>query len=112
MTKEISSKAIEARNLRRIIICGLIIVLITIVTAYIYFGMTLARNYEQTPVLPEVEQETSSSPDAQSIIDALQDAPVQDPKIVEEVTAALENATGSSTSDVEAVLEALGQPIE
>lgn len=94
----------EARNLRLIIVVGLILVLLAILATYIYYGMQLAKQpAEVTPEEP-VFSETDR------IIKALETAPLATPEQFEAVAEALESAPVQQPTNMDAMLEALGEP--
>lgn len=95
----------EAKHLRIIITTGLLLVLVAILAAYIYYGMRLAQ---QAPADQTVETETESvSPDQAEILKALEAAPVATEAEAEAVLNALEDAPSAENSDRTAILEAL-----
>ncbi len=95
----------EAKHLRTIITLGLVLVLVAILAAYIYYGMSLATKSASNPEMPVAEAPVS--PDQAEILKALEAAPVASPEDTEAVVKALEAAPDTSEADRQAILEAL-----
>lgn len=96
----------EARNLRLIIVVGLVLVLLAIVTAYIYYGMQFAKH----TTAPTPEEPVLSESDR--IMQALESAPVASPEDFAAVNAALEGAEVTTTANPADILKAMGEPAE
>ncbi len=99
------------KNLRLIVTVGLVLVLIGILCAYIYYGMYLAKQSDAPENINNPEQVID---DNQAIIDALENAPVADASTTAAMLEALESSNVSSDqSDNSAeILEALGDTEE
>jgi Na+-transporting methylmalonyl-CoA/oxaloacetate decarboxylase gamma subunit len=95
----------EAKHLRTIITVGLVLLLVAILAAYIYYGMSLATKSAGTPEVPVAE--VQMSPDAAEILKALEAAPAASPEDTEAVVKALETAPSASDAERQAILEAL-----
>lgn len=99
------------KNLRLIVTVGLVLVLIGILCAYIYYGMYLAKQSDAPENVNNPEQVIDAN---QAIIDALENAPVADASTTERMINALENETVSSeqNENTARILEALGDTEE
>ncbi len=95
----------EAKYLRTIITVGLVLMLVGILSAYIYYGMRLAAKSTSTPEMPVAEAPMNA--DQAEILKALEAAPVATTEDTEAVVKALEAAPSASESDRTAILEAL-----
>jgi len=103
------ARATEAKHLRMIITAGLVLVLVGIVFAYIYYGMQLAKQADPSIV---VEESTPISDDerTRAILEALERATSTPTADMEEMMQALESAPAEPTADREEMLRALGYP--
>ncbi len=95
----------DIKHLRTIITIGLVLLLMAILAAYIYYGMRLATKSGDTPETPVAE--APMAPDAAEIFKALEAAPLASPSDTEAVVNALEAAPSANESDRQAILEAL-----
>lgn len=95
----------EAKHLRTIITVGLVLLLIGILAAYIYYGMRLASESVVAPETPITE--AAASPDQAEILKALESAPIASNEDTEAVVNALESAPTASEADRNAILDAL-----
>jgi hypothetical protein len=95
----------EAKHLRTIITAGLVLLLVAILAAYIYYGMRLATKSAGTPEAPVAEAPMSA--DQAQILKALEAAPIASPEETEAIVNALEAAPDTSETDRQAILDAL-----
>ncbi len=95
----------EAKHLRAIITVGLVLLLVAILAAYIYYGMRLASKSADIAEMPVAE--TLVSPDQAEILKALESAPIASNEDTEAVVNALESAPTASEADRNAILDAL-----
>jgi hypothetical protein len=106
--RRIEFEAKEARNLRMIISTGLVLVLCAIVGTYIYYGMQFAR--ESAPADIAVESDPVLSPDATTIFQALESAPIASAETTQVIKDALSQNEPVPTPEAAAMREALGHP--
>lgn len=101
----ISMNPRDAKHLRMIITIGLVLVLVGILAAYIYYGMRLASQSTNSENLPV--QEAPVAPNQAEILKALEAAPAASPEETEAMLEALDAAPSTPSVDRQAILDAL-----